>query len=148
MPARRYPPGFVRRLHHLRPPPDPMPSTPCQPADLAAACRGDEEAFARLFRAHQPLLLRYLRPLAGGAHEDVAAETWVQVVRGLRDFEGDLDGFRGWLFTSRTGAGSTTCVRRAAGRRARTRRPRWTCPLPGGWTRSWRRSCPPSGPST
>jgi len=29
----------------------------------------------------------------------VAAETWVQVVRGLRDFEGDLDGFRGWLFT-------------------------------------------------
>jgi len=76
-----------------------MPSTPCRPADLAAACRGDEEAFARLFRAHQPLLLRYLRPLAGGAHEDVAAETWVQVVRGLRDFEGDLDGFRGWLFT-------------------------------------------------
>jgi RNA polymerase sigma-70 factor (ECF subfamily) len=76
-----------------------MPTTPCDAGDLAAASRGDEAAFARLFRAHQPLLLRYLRPLAGAAHEDVAAETWVQVVRGLRDFEGDLDGFRGWLFT-------------------------------------------------
>jgi len=71
----------------------------CHPDDLNAACRGDETAFTRLFRAHQPLLLRYLRPLAGVAHEDVAAETWVQVVRGLRDFDGDLDGFRGWLFT-------------------------------------------------
>jgi RNA polymerase sigma-70 factor (ECF subfamily) len=77
-----------------------MPSTPCTTADLTAACRGDEAAFARMFRAHQPLLLRYLRPLAGGAHEDVAAETWMQVVRGLRTFEGDLDGFRGWLFTT------------------------------------------------
>jgi RNA polymerase sigma-70 factor, ECF subfamily len=71
----------------------------CDADDLAAACRGEETAFTRLFRAHQPLLLRYLRPLAGAAHEDVAAETWVQVVRGLRDFDGDLDGFRGWLFT-------------------------------------------------
>jgi RNA polymerase sigma-70 factor (ECF subfamily) len=71
----------------------------CDADDLTAACRGDETAFTRLFRAHQPLLLRYLRPLAGAAHEDVAAETWVQVVRGLRDFDGDLDGFRGWLFT-------------------------------------------------
>ena len=76
-----------------------MPITSCDADDLAAASRGDEAAFARVFRAHQPLLLRYLRPLAGVAHEDVAAETWVQVVRGLRDFEGDLDGFRGWLFT-------------------------------------------------
>ena len=71
----------------------------CDADDLSAACHGDEAAFTRLFRAHQPLLLRYLRPLAGAAHEDVAAETWVQVVRGLADFEGDLDGFRGWLFT-------------------------------------------------
>jgi RNA polymerase sigma-70 factor, ECF subfamily len=71
----------------------------CDADDLTAACRGDETAFTSLFRAHQPLLLRYLRPLAGAAHEDVAAETWVQVVRGLRDFDGDLDGFRGWLFT-------------------------------------------------
>jgi RNA polymerase sigma-70 factor (ECF subfamily) len=77
-----------------------MPSpTPCTAADLAAAGRGDEAAFARLFRAHQPLLLRYLRPLAGGAHEDVAGETWVQVVRGLGTFEGDLDAFRRWVFT-------------------------------------------------
>jgi len=69
------------------------------PRLLAAAQSGDEAAFSVLFRSVQPLLLRYLRPLAGAAHEDVAAETWVQVVRGLRDFEGDLDGFRGWLFT-------------------------------------------------
>ena len=74
-------------------------TTTCTPADLAAAADGDEEAFARLFRAHQPLLLRYLRTLAPGAQEDLAAETWLRVVRSLRGFEGDLDDFRAWIFT-------------------------------------------------
>ena len=128
--------------------PDLMPISSCDAGDLAAASRGDEAAFARLFRAHQPLLLRYLRPLAGAAHEDVAAETWIQVVRGLRDFEGDMDGFRGGCSRSRTGAGSTTCGRRAGARRARTRRQPWTCRPATGSRRSWRRCCPRSGRST
>ena len=54
---------------------------------LAAAQDGDEGAFAILFRSVQPALLRYLRTLARNLHDgtadDVAAETWVQVVRGL-----------------------------------------------------------------
>ena len=76
-----------------------MTAPPCTSEDLAAAAGGDEEAFARLFRAVQPLLLRYLRTLAREAHEDLAADTWVQVVRGLGGFRGDLPAFRSWVFT-------------------------------------------------
>lgn len=67
--------------------------------DLSSAVSGDEPAFTRLFRALQPAVLRYLGTLAPDAAEDLAAETWVHVVRGLRGFSGDLDGFRGWVFT-------------------------------------------------
>lgn len=70
---------------------------------LRAAQAGDEAAFALLFRAVQPPLLRYLRSLtynlADGTADDVAAETWVQVVRGLDRFRGDEQGFRAWVFT-------------------------------------------------
>ena len=70
---------------------------------LAAAQDGDETAFTTLFRAVQPALLRYLttmtRNLADGTADDVAAETWLQVVRGLRRFRGDEVGFRSWVFT-------------------------------------------------
>jgi RNA polymerase sigma-70 factor, ECF subfamily len=47
----------------------------------------------------QPKLLRYLRVQCGDACEDVAAETWLQIVRDLPAFIGTADGFRGWLFT-------------------------------------------------
>jgi RNA polymerase sigma-70 factor (ECF subfamily) len=69
---------------------------------LAAARGGDERAFTALFRSVQPLLLRYLRTVARDgsvAADDVAAEAWVSVVRGLDRFRGDEDGFRGWVFT-------------------------------------------------
>jgi RNA polymerase sigma-70 factor (ECF subfamily) len=66
---------------------------------LAAAQRGDEEAFRHLFRAVQPTLLGYLRGLVPDAAEDLAAETWLHVVRGLAGFTGDAAGFRGWVFT-------------------------------------------------
>ena len=52
-----------------------------------------------LWRALQPRLLRYLRLAAGDGHEDVAAETWLQVVRDLARFTGDAAAFRSWLFT-------------------------------------------------
>ena len=71
--------------------------------ELRAAQTGDERAFASLFRAVQPMLLRYLGGLtynlADGTADDVAAETWVQVVRGLGRFRGDEQGFRAWVFT-------------------------------------------------
>ena len=69
------------------------------PAILAAAQDGSEDAFAALWRDANPALLRYLRVAASEAAEDVAAEIWVQVVRGLAKFRGDERDWRGWLFT-------------------------------------------------
>jgi RNA polymerase sigma-70 factor, ECF subfamily len=85
-------------------------------AVLAAAQDGSEAAFAVLWRDGNPALLRYLRVTAPDAAEDVAAETWVQVVRGLPGFRGEERAWRAWLFT--------TARRRAIdeGRR-RSRRP-------------------------
>jgi RNA polymerase sigma-70 factor (ECF subfamily) len=66
---------------------------------LRRACAGDEDGFLSLWRALQPRLLRYLRVKAGSSYEDVAGETWLQVVRDLAAFEGDAIAFRSWLFT-------------------------------------------------
>jgi RNA polymerase sigma-70 factor, ECF subfamily len=69
------------------------------PVILAAAQQGSETAFAALWRDGNPALLRYLRAIAPNAAEDVAAETWVQICRGLRGFRGDEPAWRSWLFT-------------------------------------------------
>ena len=65
---------------------------------LADAKAGDEAAFTRLFRDVQPALLRYLRLIAPDA-DDVAGDTWLQVVGGLDRFRGEEQDFRAWLFT-------------------------------------------------
>jgi RNA polymerase sigma-70 factor, ECF subfamily len=65
---------------------------------LARAQAGDEEAFAFLFRDVQPSLLRYLLVITPDA-EDVAGDTWLQVVTGLSGFRGGEEAFRAWLFT-------------------------------------------------
>lgn len=67
---------------------------------LAEAQRGSEAAFSRLWRDNNPVLLRYLRVIAPDAADDVAAETWLHVVRGLDGFRGDEQGWRAWLFTT------------------------------------------------
>jgi RNA polymerase sigma-70 factor (ECF subfamily) len=91
---------------------------------LSAAQRGDEDAFARLYRDAQPVLLRYLRVAADpGTAEDVAAETWVHVVRGLKKFRGDEQAWRGWLMTT---------ARRRAIDAGRLRDRRATVPLEDG----------------
>lgn len=66
---------------------------------LLAAQEGDDAAFAELFRSVQPRLLRYLRTVGGPLAEDVAAETWLSVVRGLKRFRGDRAGLQSWVFT-------------------------------------------------
>lgn len=66
---------------------------------LRAAQSGDDAAFAVLWRALHPALLRYLRVLAPTVAEDLASECWVQVMRSLRKFSGDEAGFKSWLFT-------------------------------------------------
>ncbi|HEV2377517.1 MAG TPA: sigma-70 family RNA polymerase sigma factor [Streptosporangiaceae bacterium] len=68
-------------------------------ATLARAQSGDEEAFACLFRDIQPALLRYLRVIAPQDAEDVASQTWLEVVAGLDRFTGSEEAFRAWLFT-------------------------------------------------
>jgi RNA polymerase sigma-70 factor, ECF subfamily len=65
---------------------------------LASAQGGDETAFACLFRDLQPALLRYLQVITPEA-EDVAGDTWLQVVKGLPGFRGGEEAFRAWLFT-------------------------------------------------
>ncbi len=83
---------------------------------LAAAQQGSEVAFSRLWRDGNPALLRYLRVVAPQSAEDVAAETWLHVVRGLAGFRGDEQAWRAWLFT--------TARRRAIDQvRRRSRRP-------------------------
>ncbi|GAA1274170.1 RNA polymerase sigma factor [Pseudonocardia aurantiaca] len=83
---------------------------------LRAASGGDEAGFVALYRDLQPRLLRYATALVGAEAEDVTAETWLQVARDMRGFQGDLDGFRGWV--------STICRNRAMDwARTRTRRP-------------------------
>ena len=52
-----------------------------------------------MWRALHPGLLRYLTVRGDHAPEDVAAETWMSVVKGLSTFEGGAAEFRAWLFT-------------------------------------------------
>ncbi len=73
---------------------------PLFPGLLAAAQGGDEQAFAVLWRDLQPAVLRYLRVAAPAAAEDLAADSWVSVIRGLARFNGDEQNFRAWVFTA------------------------------------------------
>jgi len=67
---------------------------------LARARSGDETAFLVLWDALQPRLLRYLRVIGCDDVDDVAGETWLQVIRDLPKFKRDsMDEFRAWLFT-------------------------------------------------
>ncbi len=52
-----------------------------------------------LWRTLHPPLLRYLAVRGNEAPEDIAAETWLQVVRDLGGFRGGVGEFRAWLFT-------------------------------------------------
>jgi RNA polymerase sigma-70 factor (ECF subfamily) len=82
---------------------------------LRAAQKGDEEAFARLWREYQPGLLRYLSVKSTMEAEDLAADIWLKVMRALPAFDGDEHGFRSWLFT--TARNRVTDWYRGSGRR-------------------------------
>lgn len=92
-------PSFGARPGHL-PVVRPAGDSPLVPDELLARVRGgEEEAFAQLYRAVHPRLLRYLRVLAYQDAEDIAAETWLQVCRDLPRFSGDGPGFLAWIST-------------------------------------------------
>lgn len=66
---------------------------------LDRAREGDAQAFAELWRDAHPMVLRYLRVMAGEYAEDVASQTWLKVIESLGTFSGDESGFRRWLAT-------------------------------------------------
>ena len=66
---------------------------------LAAAKTGDDDAIAVLYRALNPLLLRYFKANAPRVAEDLAQEVWLGAAPRLGSFEGDEQQFRTWLFT-------------------------------------------------
>ena len=88
----------------MKNPMSPLDSTTKEAFDfkknLRAAKRGDQDAFGLLWTKFHPSLLRYLTIKAGPVAEDLAADTWLRVLRVLPTFEGDEDGFRAWLFTT------------------------------------------------
>ena len=53
------------------------------PALLAAAVQGEQRALTHIYRTYQPRLLRYLTAQEPGMADDLAAEVWLAVARGL-----------------------------------------------------------------
>ena len=85
---------------------------------LGAAKVGEEWAIEQLFVDLQPRLLRFLNGIEPGAADDLAGDVWLAMARGISGFEGDLAGFRAWVFTiARRRAADH---RRSAGRRPAT----------------------------
>ena len=72
---------------------------PSFPAVLTAAAGGDEDAFGVLWHDLQPRLLRYFMVITPEAAEDLAAETWVAILRTIGRFQGDEAAFQAWVFT-------------------------------------------------
>lgn len=66
---------------------------------LQGAARGDEAAIATLYRALNPLLLRYLRHHAGPVAEDVASEVWLGLAPQMAEFAGTFEAFRALMFS-------------------------------------------------
>ena len=82
-------------------------------AQLLEALRaGDEAAFAQLVREYQPSLVRVARIYVStqAAAEEVAAETWLAVLKGLDRFEG-RSSLRTWIFRILTNIAKTRAQR-------------------------------------
>ena len=65
---------------------------------MTAAATGVEWAIGLLYRAFHPGLLRYLKARGVPAPAEAAERVWLEVARGLQDFDGDEHAFRSWLF--------------------------------------------------
>src|SRR5438132_3101949 len=66
---------------------------------LIAAREGEEWALGRLFRLTYRRFVCYVGAVAPADAEDVAADAWLDVARGLHRFEGDERAIRGCAFT-------------------------------------------------
>jgi RNA polymerase sigma-70 factor (ECF subfamily) len=85
-------------------------------AVLIAARDGEAWALADLYRSLYPRLRRYLAALDPNEGEDLASETWLDLIGGLSRFDGDETALRAFAFT--------IGVRRLADLRRRRRRQR------------------------
>lgn len=65
---------------------------------LVAAKAGADWAWVRIYDEHAPRVLQYLRTQQVRDPEDLLGDVFVRVVRGVHQFEGDEDAFRGWVF--------------------------------------------------
>jgi len=68
-------------------------------AVLAAARDGEEWALTELYRVLYARMVRYVGAVEPAEAEDIAGDTWLDVVRGLRRFRGDEAGLRAFAFT-------------------------------------------------
>jgi RNA polymerase sigma-70 factor (ECF subfamily) len=79
---------------------------------VAAAKRGDADAWRALYRDHAGRLLVWLstRPSGDSAvtAEDLAAETWLVAAERIHSFTGTSADFAGWLFGVARNLGSNT----------------------------------------
>jgi RNA polymerase sigma factor (sigma-70 family) len=66
---------------------------------LEDARRGNEAAWAEIYRSLAPAVLGYLRANGAPDPEDAHGEVFLQVARDLAVFEGDERSFRAWVFT-------------------------------------------------
>lgn len=73
---------------------------------------GDEEAFRGLLLAHHASLVRFARSFVRNpaTAEEIAQETWLQVLRGLRKFEGRST-LKSWIFSILANRARTRAVR-------------------------------------
>jgi RNA polymerase sigma-70 factor (ECF subfamily) len=69
---------------------------------VAAAKRGEQDAWRTLYGAHAGRLVIWLQTRSGSdgavAAEDVAAQTWLIAAEKVRDYTGNADEFGAWLF--------------------------------------------------
>jgi RNA polymerase sigma-70 factor (ECF subfamily) len=68
-------------------------------AVLVAARTGQGWALTALYRALYPRILRYLRAVEPTEAEDLASDTWLDIVHGLERFRGDEPDLRAFSFT-------------------------------------------------
>src|SRR5438874_1975745 len=66
---------------------------------LEASRAGAAWGLTAVYRDLHPPILRYLRAMEPSEADDLAADTWVDIVRSLQRFQGDEHGFRAWAFT-------------------------------------------------
>jgi RNA polymerase sigma factor (sigma-70 family) len=66
---------------------------------LQDARRGDESAWATIYRGLAPAVLGYLRTSRAPEPDDTLSEVFLQVARDLDGFAGDERQFRAWVFT-------------------------------------------------